>query len=227
LVLSVAEPPTTAAPPRLARAVVGLFSRRLVLLVALFAVLADASDSLVFPLVYPLFTRQLHFSEQQVATLSTVGSAVAALASVAGGVLSDRIGRRRAIVIGGLGVAGCNLAFALGRGYWDSYSFQLVFSAASAVAGGVVYASLLALYMDVTHPRLRATHFQISMALVNLRGVWAGRAGGRLAERLAPTTMFGLGAVVETLPLLLLVWLDPRRIKAALADEGGEDGRRP
>jgi hypothetical protein len=74
--------------------------------------------------------------------------------------------------------------------------------------------------MDLTHPRLAATHFQVSMALLNLRGVWGSRLGGRLAARVAPTTMFGLGAVVEMLPLVLLLWLDPRRAKATFEGEG-------
>jgi PAT family beta-lactamase induction signal transducer AmpG len=221
LVLSVQEPPARPESPRLARDLVRLFSDRRVLLAALFAAVANASASLVFPLTYPLFTRRLHFSEQQIATLATVGGAVAALAAVGGGLLSDRVGRRRAIVIGGLGVAGFDVVFALCHGLWGNYAFQLVFGAASAVADGIVYASLLALFMDLTHPRLAATHFQISMALTNLRGVWGGRSGGRLAERIAPTTMYGLAAVVEALPLLLLLWLDPRRGTARADRDGG------
>ena len=214
LVLGVREIPARPETPRLVRDVLHLFSHRLVLIAALFAIVVDASDSLIFPLVYPLFTRTLRFSEQQVATLSTVGSAVTALAAIAGGALSDRLGRRRAIVIGCLGVAGFDLAFMLCRGLWGSYAFQLGFTATSAIASGVVYASLLALFMDLTHPRLAATHFQVSMALLGARAVWGGRLGGRLAERVAPTTMFGIGAIVEVVPLVLLLWLDPRRARA-------------
>ncbi len=219
LVLSARESEGRPASPRLVHDVLRLFSRRLVLVAALFAIVVDASDSLIFPLVYPLFTQELHFSEQQVATLSTVGSAVAALAAIAGGALSDRLGRRRAVLLGCLGVAAFDIAFMLSRGMWGSYAFQLGFTAASAVASGVVYASLLALFMDLTHPRLAATHFQVSMALLGARGVWGGRLGGRLAERVGPATMFGLGAVVEVLPLGLLLLLDPRKAKASFEGE--------
>jgi MFS family permease len=219
LVLSVRESEAHPASPPLVRDVLRLLSRRLVLVAALFAIVVDASDSLIFPLVYPLFTQTLHFSEQQVATLSTVGSAVAALAAIAGGALSDRLGRRRAIALGCLGVAGFDIAFMLSRGLWGSYAFQLGFTAASAVASGIVYASILALFMDLTHPRLAATHFQVSMALLGSRGVWGGRLGGRLAERVGPATMFGIGAVVEVLPLGLLLLLDPRKAKASFEGE--------
>jgi PAT family beta-lactamase induction signal transducer AmpG len=217
LVLSARESEMERRPTRLVRDVVRLFSHRIVLAAALFAIVVDASDSFIFPLVYPLFTQQLHFSEQQVATLSTVGSAVAAVAAIAGGALSDRLGRRRTILIGCAGVAGFNVAFMLAHGLWGNYLFQLGFTAASAIASGIVYASILALFMDLAHPRLAATHFQVSMALLNVRSVWGSRVGGRLAERVTPTTMFGLGALIEIVPLALLLLLDPRKTRAAFA----------
>jgi MFS transporter, PAT family, beta-lactamase induction signal transducer AmpG len=223
LVLSARESELRRRPAHLVHDLMRLFSHRLVLAAALFAVVVDASDSFVFPLVYPLFTRQLHFSEQQVATLSTIGSAVAAVAAIGGGALSDRLGRRRTILIGCVGVAGFDITFMLAHGLWGSYLFQLGFTAASALASGIVYASILALFMDLAHPRLAATHFQVSMALLSVRGVWGSRAGGRLAERLAPTTMFGLGALIEIAPLALLLLLDPRRWKEETM-ENSEDG---
>jgi hypothetical protein len=117
-----------------------------------------------------------------------------------------------------LGVAGFSLAFALTTPYWGSYHFQLGFTAASAVASGIVYAATLALFMDLAHPRLAATHFQISMALLNLRGLWGNRIGGHLAERLPTTAMFGLAALIEIAPLVLLLAIDPRKAKAAFAE---------
>ena len=222
LVLVARESDVQRTTTHLARDLLRLFSHRLVLAAAVFAIVVDASDSFVFPLVYPLFTRQLHFSEQQIATLSTIGSAVAALSAIAGGVLSDRLGRRRTIVIGCVGVACFNLAYMLARAWWGSYLFQLGFAATSAIASGIVYASTLALFMDLAHPRLVATHFQVSMALLSARSVWGSRAGGRLSERVAPTTMFGIGAIIEILPLALLLLLDPRRAKTAFASDTDE-----
>lgn len=210
LVLSLREPAPTQAPAQVMRHLLRLLSRRTVLVAALFAVVVDASDSLLFPLLYPLFTQTLRFSAQQIATLSSLGSAVAAVAGIAGGVLADRFGRRRTIVVGCLAIAGFDVAFVLAHGLWASYPFQLAFAATSAIATGIVYAALLALFMDLARPELPATHFQISMALLNARGAWGSRLGGHLAERLSPRAMFGLGALVEVLPLALLLLLGRR-----------------
>jgi PAT family beta-lactamase induction signal transducer AmpG len=213
LVLPVRESDATRKPEHLMRDALRLLSRRVVVLAAIFAVVIDASDSFLFPLVYPLLTKQLAFSEQQVATLSTIGGAVAALSSIGGGVLSDRWGRRRTLVFACLGVAGLNAVFACLWPLWGNYAFQVTFAVAGAVVSGVVYASNLALFMDLVHPRVAATQFQLYMALQNTRGFWGNRLGGWTAERLSAPRMFGLGAAIEVLPLVLLPFLDPRQVK--------------
>jgi hypothetical protein len=55
------------------------------------------------------------------------------------------------------------------------------------------------------------------MALLNMKDAWAQKLGGRLAERMSAPAMFGLSAIVEVLPLLLLPWLDARRARADFA----------
>jgi PAT family beta-lactamase induction signal transducer AmpG len=85
------------------------------------------------------------------------------------------------------------------------------------IAAGVVYTATLALFMDLTNPRLAATQFQIYMALLNAKDAWALKVGGRLAERIPAPAMFGLSAIIEVLPLVLLPWLDARRAQADFA----------
>lgn len=211
LVLGVRESAVLRTPVRLLKDGLHLLSYRVVIVGLVFAMVVDASDSFLFPLTYPLLNQKLGFSEQQIATLSTLGGAMAALSAIAGGYLSDRLGRRRTILYGCLGVAGFNVAFVFCRGWWGNYAFQLMFAMTSAAVSGVVSAATLALFMDLTHPRLAATHFQLYMALQNTRSTWATRLGGRLAERLPATTMFSLGAIVEVIPLLLLAFLDPTK----------------
>jgi len=85
------------------------------------------------------------------------------------------------------------------------------------IAVGVVYATTLALFMNLTNPRVAATQFQIYMSLLNIKDAWAQKLGGRLAERIPAPAMFGLSAMIEVLPLLLLPWLDARRAQADFA----------
>jgi len=232
LVLGMREPPSPTQRPRPLGLILRAFSSRIVLLAAAFALLVDAADSLTFPLSYSLFRNQLGFSEQQVASLATIGGIVAALGSLLGGVLGDRLGCRRTLLGACLGVAGLNLAFSACRGIWGHFPVLLAYTAMEGMMVGVVYATTLALFMNLTSPRIAATQFQIYMALLNAKDAWAQKLGGRLAERIPAPAMFGLSAIVELLPLLLLPWLDARRARADFAQSptsaaGGADGARP
>jgi MFS transporter, PAT family, beta-lactamase induction signal transducer AmpG len=211
LVLPVPESDAEAKAAFLIKDAFHLLSKRVVLLALAFAVVVDASDSFLFPLIYPLMTTQLGFSEQQIATLSTLGGAVAAFGSIVGGFLSDRLGHRRVLLFGSLGVGASSLVFVAFHSMWGNYGFQIGFGVVGGVVSGIVNAANLALFMDLTHPRLAATQFQVYMALQNTRGFWGNRLGGWAAERISAPRMFGLGALIEIVPLVLLPFLDPRK----------------
>ena len=217
LVIGVRESPLPTQRPRLLRLTLRAFSSRIVLLAAGFALVVDLADSLTFPLTYPLFRNQLGFSEQQVASLATLGGIAGALGSLLGGVLGDRLGCRRTLLGACLGVGGLNLAFSACQGLWGVFPLQLAYTTVEGILVGVVYATSLALFMDLTNPRVAATQFQVYMALLNMKDAWAQKLGGRLAERMSAPAMFGLGAIVEVLPLVLLPWLDARRAQADFA----------
>jgi predicted MFS family arabinose efflux permease len=93
LVMGVRESPLPAQRPRLLGLTLRVFSTRVVLLAAAFALVVDLADSLTFPLSYPLFRNQLGFSEQQVASLATIGGLASALGSLLGGALGGAIFR--------------------------------------------------------------------------------------------------------------------------------------
>ena len=217
LVLGVRESPLPAQRPRLFGLALRAFSSRVVLIAVGFALIVDLADSFTFPLTYPLFRNQLGFSEQQVATLATLGGIVGALGSLLGGALGDRLGCRRTLFGACLAVAGINFGFSACRGLWGHYSFMLAYTTVEGIAVGVVYATTLALFMNLTNPRVAATQFQIYMSLLNIKDAWAQKLGGRLAERIPAPAMFGLSAMIEVLPLLLLPWLDARRAQADFA----------
>jgi MFS family permease len=114
-------------------------------------------------------------------------------------------------------MAGITIAFCACRGLWGHFPFQLAFTVAAGFASGLVNATTLALFMDLTNPRLGATQFQIYMALLNIKDAWGQKLGGRLAEHMSAPALFGLSAIVELLPLAMLPWLDPRRAQADFA----------
>jgi MFS family permease len=151
--------------------------------------------------------------------LASLAAIASMVGSLAGGWLSDALGRRRAIAIGGVTLAAAHLAFA---SFIPSVPALIAYQIGGGLAGGVLYASTIALCMDVTNPRLPAMHFQFFMALYSVKLWLASREGGQLAERLSPLAMFVVAASIELLPLALLPLIDPRRAQATYRRLEGE-----
>jgi PAT family beta-lactamase induction signal transducer AmpG len=210
---------TAPARPRVLGLALRAFSTRLALAAVAFALLSNVVDAFLTPLLMPLFIQQLGYTEQQIGTLATLNNLVSALGSLLGGTLCDRFGSRRTILAGCLGSAAVCLAFAASKSLWGNYAVLVAHASLSGLVSGILYAAVLALYMNLCDPRIGATQFQLYMALFNLKDAWAQKWGGRLAERIPATGMFGLAAVLEVLPLILLFWLKERHPALEERDE--------
>jgi PAT family beta-lactamase induction signal transducer AmpG len=195
---------------RVLREALRSFGRRIAVVAGLFALVAGAGDTLLYPLVFPLYRQRLGFSQDQVTLLMTLSAAFPVAGNLIGGALSDRLGRRRAIVLAAILSSAAHLGFSASAPLWPSLTFVACYAAIAGMATGMLYAGMLALFMDVTNPRAAATHFQVYMALVNVRGTWTAYAGGRAAEALPAPAVYLIGAVMQIAPLLLLFALDPR-----------------
>jgi PAT family beta-lactamase induction signal transducer AmpG len=163
----------------------------------LFAVLPMGALALSLVLQTSLAV-ELRLDKKQISNLNTVTIAIAIVCCVLGGVLSDRLGRRRMLALYILGtlVPTLFMAHVMYRHGWimpvdpqlpnrpmphDSLitSFwiaNIVFS----VFQGLYYGSRTALFMDVCTPAVAATQFTAYMALMNLvtsyTSAWQGAA---------------------------------------------------
>jgi PAT family beta-lactamase induction signal transducer AmpG len=179
------------------------------LLALLFALVGNAGASFVDAIGVPLFRLQVGLSEQQVNTLSLIGQLAWIGGAVMGGALSDRIGRRRALVAGTLAMAASMLIFAAARRFWPSFAFEVGFAVGGGLVSGLLGAAAIAFFMDLTGAGARAAHFQTFMALLSLRSAWAVRAGGAVAAQVPAQAMFALGGALELCALPLLFLLRP------------------
>jgi PAT family beta-lactamase induction signal transducer AmpG len=222
VVLGLREPRRRPGPARaslraLLRQLPASFLQPTTLLVALFVMLAGASDNFLYPLVVSNLRLGLGLSDARMATLALLALLASIVGSLGGGWLSDALGRRRTIAVGGAALAAAHLAFGA---ITPSVPTLMAYQVLGGVAGGVLYAATIALCMDATNPRLPAVHFQFFMALYSVKLIWASREGGQLAERLSRPTMFLVAAGIELVALLLLPFIDPRRAQAAFRGEG-------
>ncbi|MDP2311683.1 MAG: MFS transporter [Pseudomonadota bacterium] len=189
-----------------------------------------------------VITPTLGMTDNEIATLGLASSVAFAIACVAGGAVSDRWERRRALAVFASGTilptlwlawrfhaagflvappAGPDGMWPRAEGLiWDWCAAGVVFSAFV----GLMYGVRSALYMDIAEPKIAATQFTASMALLNVVNVysyaWQGHAltpvaeggwGFTLPESLLTDCAIGL------LFLLILPFVRPRAVVATPA----------
>ena len=160
----------------------------------------------------------LGMTDDAVATLSLLGTLSSGVAMVVGGLISDRVGQRRALFVYILlmSLPVLWMAWALQQaGYvmprppggapipaliTTLWATTLAFN----VAMGLMYGTRSAVFMDITNPAVAATQFTAYMALMNLAIAFSATWQGVAIEALGyPMTML-LDALIGPLGLLLL-----------------------
>jgi len=179
---------------------------------------------------------ELGLDNDEVAKLNAWSAVVAAASMVAGGYLSDRLGRRLmlSIYIACLGLPVLYLMSALTQHGWIMpvspnapnrpevpaalvtalWIATLVYN----VFNGLMYGTSTAIYMDVTNPRVAATQFTAYMALANLTISYSAAWQGIAIEAWGyPRTM--LVDVIFGVACLALIPFMARKAGEAFADD--------
>jgi hypothetical protein len=163
-----------------------LLARRETLAVATVAAVIMSANVLLSTISGQFWVERLRWSVEDLTTtlaplLLVVNLAAYAVTTVA----VDRLGHVRSAVLGSAGLGLSWVGFGLLAGLWGSTPFVLGFVVVEGLATAALYVGLHAALMDATVPALRATHFAVLMALLNLpRAVVAP---------LAPTVLDALG----------------------------------
>jgi MFS transporter, PAT family, beta-lactamase induction signal transducer AmpG len=125
---------------------------------------------------------ELGMSDEQVGALNLWSSIISGVAMVIGGMLSDRLGRRRTLFVylATMSLPVLYLMFVLQQhGYVmprppggaplpDLIRTLWIASLAYAVFQGLMYGTRTAIIMDITNPKVAATQFTAYMAMMNL-----------------------------------------------------------
>ncbi|HUS63107.1 MAG TPA: MFS transporter [Kofleriaceae bacterium] len=133
-----------------------------------------------------------------------------ALGCLAGGTVSDRLGRRRTIAAATVLTAGFYAAlFALPALRTDLAALT-GFAVAMAFAEGFLITAQTSLFMDLTSPAVGATQFTAYMSFNNVCGAWSIAAAGALAGAFDRAAVLAFAAAGQLFSLLLLRWLPGR-----------------
>ncbi|EYF03213.1 MFS transporter [Chondromyces apiculatus] len=192
-------------------------------------VLAPAGSSLLGAMSSPFYRLRLGYSEEEIGKLSGLyAAALSAAGAFAGGILSDKLGRRRAVLLFTLVTAALHVAFSVLEPQWGSRNVVYGLALTTAFADGMLQATYLSLAMDLSNPAVGGTQFTAFMSLANVRNTWTAWVGGQAATRLAAPEMFMLAAASLIAPLVLLPLVNPAEAKEAFRKKAKEkEGEAP
>ncbi|HEY4083497.1 MAG TPA: MFS transporter [Burkholderiaceae bacterium] len=169
---------------------------------------------------------ELGLPDSEIAQLGIWSSVLTAISCVIGGYISDRVDRRRALVVYVLllSLPGLYLMMQLQAAGWvmprHGDAAPAALAAPSALVHsfwlaclayhlffGLIYGARAALFIDLTQPSVAATQFAVYMALTNLSiaysQFWQGQAAARWGY---PTTLL-IDSVVGLACLVFLPWM--------------------
>ena len=146
-------------------------------------------------------------SYAELATALVFGAIAGALA---GGALATAIGRKPVVAGGTVLLGAAWLAFAAVESAWSDPSAVTGFAVATSAVQAAMIAALYGLFMDLSLPRIAASHFVLYMALLNASRTAGSWVAADLVEALGYAGTYALvGALqIACAPMLLALRTD-------------------
>jgi MFS family permease len=176
---------------------------KLFLLIMGIFTLGNSSDFFVV-----LRAQNLNVDVLEITVMLVVFNITYALVSTPAGILSDKLGRRKVIVIGWTVYALVYLGFALSNSLWSMW----VLFAAYGIYYGIVEGVARAYVADLVHAERRGTAYGYYQGVVGLMLLPASVIAGVLWDKVNPASPFYFGACLAFLAMLgLLLLLKEKR----------------
>ncbi len=180
----------------------------LVILMAIF--LYKMGEAMAGVMSTPLYI-SLKFSLPEIATASKIfGFFSIVTGSLIGGVVTTRLGIRRALILCGILQSVGNLFFVLQAVGGHRIGYLALCVTAENLTGAMAGTALITWLSSLCSPAFTATQFALLSSLASLSRTVVASSGGLLSEKIGWAPFFLLTSVVGLPALLLILWIGPR-----------------
>ena len=183
---------------------------------------------LLIPVLPLLFVRELGWTEAGFnATNGGWILALTVLGYLVGGQLGRRFGGKKIIIYAALGTAFVTALWGVSGQLWGSTVWMVGVWSLKNFGWSVVMINIYSLMMKVTWGEVGGTQFTGYMAMMNLSAIIGYQLTGPLAERFDYPTLFLIGAALQTLVILAVLWIDPDQTRRELESSAPAEGPAP
>ena len=154
------------------------------------------------------------FDETQIAKITTMNTIMGALGCIVGGLLADRFGLRKMLVIFYIISTIPGLFLASQISLSSLTELPAIYVSGTIVVHGFLYGLCFgthaAIFMGITNPKVAATQFTAFMAMGNLVVTYTNFWQGAVAERFDYALVLYIDAALVIFPVLLIPFLKSR-----------------
>ena len=172
---------------------------------------------ILVPILPLLFLQELGWSQEEFnATKGGIILIVTMLGAMAGGELGRRFGGKSMLMFAALGASLTSLAWGVLDSMWSEGWFMMLVWIVHTFLWAIVSICAYSLMMRVTWAEVGGTQFTGYMAMMNLSAIIGYQLTGPLAERFDYPTLFLIGAALQTMVILAVLYIDPDQTRREL-----------
>ena len=144
------------------------------------------------------------------------------LGYIVGGQLGKRFGGKSIIIYSTLALVMISIIWGSTESLWDNRIFLVSIWSMHTFCQGIVYINIFSLMLKITWPEVGGTQFTAYMAMMNLSAVIGYALTEPFANRFDYSSLIILGAVLESIIILCVMFIDPDETRRVLGSAGSE-----
>ena len=183
------------------------FKKKTTILITLFSITISLSSGMLLLLIPLYLNLQLNLDDVTIGFIVMVFTIATALGSLIGGILADKLGRKKALFLL-IWLSIIFTALLIFTNNWQN--FTIIYGLIGFLQGAYI-ASYLSLFMDFTNPQVGATQFSIFTGFGNLGIISVGALSGTLYVILGFSRTFLYAAWIFGPALLILYFINLKR----------------
>ena len=203
------------------------FSLRSTLLAGAVGLTIFIAGGVLAPITNVLFIQDLGWTRTDFTDINGGYGVFLGLAgAISGGFLADRLGPKKIASLGCIVLACSYVTFGLSSPEsgvlwfdWTNRQVVVTYVLLETWLGSMISASLFAMYMTVSWPRVAATQFTAYMAILNLSTVIGLKTSGVIAENFSLPMIFVGAGLLQLVVLCIFPFIDVHQARRVLGHE--------
>jgi len=191
--------------PKIGKLLIIEFKKKNTILGTLLGLTSGINFGLVLLILPEYMLNVLDLDVAQTGIITMISTVGIILGSVVGGSMADKYGRKITLYIFLTGAL-VFTALLITANTWEN--LVIIYTIFGFFQGGSIYSALMALFMDITNPKIGATQFSILTSFANFGEIGLGMFSGMVAIMLGYRRLFLYAAILIGLSILILYLIE-------------------